>query len=197
MKKISSVRNYKNISSWKYIVLTLFLLSLTGVILFFMGWEPICECGYIKFWQGEIFSSENSQHITDYYTFSHIIHGFAFYWIAWIFLKRLPIRKRFIAALIPEILWEIIENSSWIINKYREGTISLDYYGDSIINSLSDIMAMMLGFWLASKLPVWVTIVLTILMELVVGYLIRDNLTFNIIMLLYPLEQIRSWQSRG
>lgn len=187
--------NWRSFSIQKYILIGLALILLSGFVLYFMGQTPICKCGYVKLWHGVVFSSENSQHLSDWYTFSHIIHGFAFYGLTWlIFRKRLPLGPLFIMAVIVEAGWEIFENTDMVINRYREVTISLDYYGDSILNSVADQLAMVVGFFLAYKLPVKITIFLTILMEVVVGYYIRDNLTLNIIMLLYPLDSIKDWQ---
>lgn len=177
------------------LVVAAVIIGIQALALYIEGHPAICTCGYVKLWQGTIISSENSQHISDWYTPSHIIHGFLFYALSrWLFPKR-SIWFRLAFALLIEGGWEILENSPFIINRYREGTISLDYYGDSILNSVCDTLAMVLGFVMAGTLPIWVVVAVALFFEIGTGYVIRDNLTLNVIMLLHPFESIKQWQS--
>jgi hypothetical protein len=170
------------------------IILVAAAALYGMGHPLICKCGYVKLWHFDVVSSENSQHLFDWYTPSHIIHGFLFYAVLWLIAPRLSFGQRLILAVLVEAGWEVVENTDFVINKYREATVSLDYYGDSVINSVSDILFMVLGFYLAAWWPVWLTVIVAIALELFVGVMIRDGLTLNLIMLVWPIDSILQWQ---
>jgi hypothetical protein len=178
---------------WPWLVITAILLF-TAIQLHFQGRLWWCSCGYILLWAGDIWSADNSQHLFDPYTFTHILHGVVFFWLlAWL-APRLSVRWRFVIAISIESLWEIIENSAFIIDRYRTATAALGYNGDTIINSLSDILMCGLGFWLALYLGFRRSLVLFVVMEIVLLFWIRDSLTLNVLMLIYPLDAVRAWQ---
>jgi hypothetical protein len=182
------------------VIATVIILIATVGILFTMDRPPICPCGSIKLWHGVVASSENSQHIADWYSFSHIIHGFLFYgaahllWRKWKLLSGVPARWALPIAVAIEAGWELLENSPIIIDRYRAVTVSWGYSGDSIVNSMADIGWMIFGFWLASRIPVRTSVALGIAFELFTLIMIRDNLTLNVLMLVWPVEAIRQWQ---
>jgi hypothetical protein len=177
------------------LLIALGIVAALAALMFWMGRLPICKCGYIKLWHGGRGDSEISQHLTDWYTYSHVLHGLIFYCVLWyVFRGRLSVAARLVIATLIEGAWELFENTPFIINRYRTQTISRDYFGDTIINSVGDMLAMIVGFLLAARLPPWVTVFLLIATEVVLLYLIRDNLLLNTIMLIYPLEWIKQWQ---
>jgi len=170
------------------------IVAFQALIVYAEGHPLICTCGTIKLWVGNVSSEENSQQLTDWYTYTHVIHGFGFYLLAWLIAPRASFGLRFALAIGLEAGWEIIENSPFIIDRYRQLALDQGYFGDSVINSVGDTLAGAFGFVLARALPVWTTVLLAIAMELFVGYMIHDNLTLNIIQLIHPTEAISHWQ---
>ena len=177
------------------LLVTLAIILLTAAWLLWIGREPICTCGYVKPWHGQVVSSENSQHVSDWYTPSHLIHGLLFYAALWLVARRLSLGWRLAIATLVECIWEIVENSDAVIERYRAVTISLDYYGDSVLNTVFDVLTMILGFWLAARLPVWASVALILLFEGMTMWLIRDGLALNVLMLLWPVDWIAEWQA--
>lgn len=182
-------------------VLAFVMALVFGAILLAMGRVPICTCGTVKLWWPEVVSPQNSQHIADWYTFSHIIHGLLFYffahvlWRRWQLLGGKPALWALPIAVAFEGFWELLENSPLIIERYRAVTVSLGYNGDSVINSMADIGWMTLGFLIASRLPAWASVALGVAFELFTLAMIRDNLTLNVLMLVWPIDAIRVWQA--
>ena len=183
----------------KSILICLGVVLLMIGILTAMGRPFICENGTIKFWHGDVNSAENSQHFSDWYTFTHVVHGFLFYFLLWLLAKRMaflrPAGIRYLFAVILEAGWEVLENTPIIIERYREATIALGYTGDSILNSFADIFYMSLGFLLALRLPLWASLLIVIVFEVGLLFFIRDNLALNILMLLFPIDGIKEWQA--
>ncbi|WP_237154033.1 DUF2585 family protein [Oryzibacter oryziterrae] len=178
-------------------VLVLAMIAIQAITLAAFGQPPICTCGTVRLWSGEILSPENSQQITDWYTPSHVIHGLLFYGILrWLFPK-LPLIGVVAAALAVEIGWELLENSPLIIDRYRAQALAQGYSGDSVLNSVCDSLAMLSGLTLARFLPVRLTVGLAVAAEIFTAVMVRDNLTLNVIQLLVPSPTISAWQAQG
>jgi hypothetical protein len=175
--------------------LTLGLILAQAAALLAMGREPICTCGHVKLWHGQTMSGENSQHLTDWYTPSHILHGILFYGALAVLSARLAAGWRLVIATAVEVGWELVENTDALIERYRGVTASLDYFGDSVINSVSDTVAMVAGFWLARIAPVWVSVAVAVGFEVLTAIVIRDGLALNVLMLLWPLQSVLDWQN--
>jgi hypothetical protein len=180
-------------ASAKITILLATILAVFAAVLHLMGRVPWCTCGF-GLWTSGVWGIDTSQNLADPYSTSHILHGIIFYLALWYFTPRIPVRYRLILAVLLEIAWEILENSPFIINRYRTITASLNYYGDSILNSTGDVLCAILGFWLSYKLPWKVTLAISIAIEIIMLILYRDNLTLNVLMLLYPVEAIKNWQ---
>jgi hypothetical protein len=184
-------------SRTRSVLAALIVLAAAGAILLAMGRNPMCTCGTVDLWVGTRDSPKTSQMLADWYSFSHIVHGLLFYAALWLVARRWPVELRFTVALLVEAAWEVIENTPFVIDRYRTATAALGYTGDSVINSLSDIAMMILGFYVARRLPVWASVALLLVLELVPLIVIRDNLALNVWMLLAPNDALRAWQAGG
>ena len=168
---------------------------LQTLILLAMGHPSICTCGYVELWHGNPSGPETSQHLTDWYTYTHVLHGIGFYFFLWLIAPRTPFALRLALAIGVEAAWEVIENTPFVLERYRQSALARGYFGDSVINSVFDTFATMLGFVLTRILPVWSIIMLAIAIELFLGYMIRDNLILNIVQLIHPSETVTRWQT--
>ena len=176
---------------WRWVA---FAVSLAAILLLLaMGRPPMCTCGTIALW-GKAGPTQ-SQMLADWYSASHIVHGFLFFGVLWLIARRLSVGWRFVIALLIECSWEVIENTPLVIDRYRAATVALGYTGDSVLNSASDIAMMVIGFLAARRLPLWASIAVVIALELIPLAAIRDNLTLNVLMLVAPNDAIRVWQS--
>ena len=174
-------------------VLALLIVAVAAAILLAMDRNPICTCGEVALWGPA--GAKQSQMLADWYSLSHIVHGLLFYAALWLVARRWPVGQRFLVALMIEASWEVIENTPWVIDRYRTATAALGYTGDSVLNSVADIAMMALGFLAARKLPVWASVALVLALELIPLLIIRDNLALNVWMLLWPTEWLRLWQA--
>ena len=174
--------------------------AMVFVAVIYLRWQGRiwwCACGRLNPISIHVNSQHNSQHVFDPYSLSHVLHGVLFFGLLWLFRRRLSLNARAVIASGIEIGWEMLENSPLIINRYRTATVSLGYTGDSIINSLGDIASFVIGFYIARKLGLWKSVALFVIVELLMLWLMRDNLTLNVLMLLWPIDAIRRWQQGG
>jgi hypothetical protein len=181
----------------RWLLAALSALAIQAFALWAMGLTLTCKCGWVALWHGNPSGPETSQHLTDWYTYTHVIHGFGFYFLLWLIAPRLPFGPRLAIAVGLESGWEVIENTPFVMDRYRQSALARGYFGDSVVNSLFDSLASAFGFILAYLLRVWQSVLLIVATELALGYMIRDNLTLNIIQLVYPSELISKWQGGG
>ncbi len=190
--------NFTHLSSRTYFWIIVGVIIATALVLFSMGRLPICKCGTVLLWYGDINGAGNSQHLVDWYSLTHILHGFLYFFLFWLIFRKKdwPLGFKLLLVVMIACGWEILENSNFIINKYRLETVSHDYYGDSILNSISDVLFAVIGYLMAFKLRPWLSVIFVIAIEILLAYFVRDNLTINIIMLIHPVEAIKLWQMR-
>lgn len=186
------------LKKYRFVILSMVVIfALVGIIEWLSGRTLLGPDGKFGWWDNNTWGDENSQRVADAYSFSHIIHGILFYAFLWLVARKLPVKYRFLGALIIEAGWELLENSPLVINRYREATIALGYVGDSVLNSVSDVAMAAIGFCVARFYKIWISIVIIIVFEVGCLFWIRDNLTLNVLMLVYPVESVKIWQSEG
>jgi hypothetical protein len=185
----------KDTPIWYLCSLAAALLFAVAVSLYFQGRLWWCPAGDLSLWSWQVWSQHNSQHLVDPYSFTHLLHGIVEFWIVSLIFPRMKIGWRLIIALSVESSWEVAENTNYVINRYREATISLNYFGDSILNSLADVAFCGLGFGVAYWLRFWRSAALFVSTEVILLMLIHDSLLLNVLMLLYPMESVREWQN--
>jgi hypothetical protein len=183
-------------TNWKLpVLLTILTASAMCAVLRLEGRVWWCKLGDHALYVNDAWnSSHTSQHLFDPYTFTHVLHGVMFFWLAVLLFPELAAVWRFFIAVAAEAAWEVLENSNYIIERYRENTASLDYFGDSVANSAGDVLACAAGFWIAYKLGAWRSLAFFVLVEIALMFWIRDGLLLNILMLIWPVDQIRHWQ---
>jgi uncharacterized membrane protein YjdF len=188
-KNFSALRERR----WPWLAIAVVVVA-AAALLRLEGRLWICSCGQVWLWAGDTKSANNSQHIFDPYSFTHVLHGFVFYGLLALALPRLPALWRLSLSIAIEAAWEVIENSPAIIERYRQATLALGYQGDTVVNSLADILCCGIGFALARRLGFRRSLAVFAVTEVVLILWIRDSLILNVIMLIYPIEAIKAWQ---
>jgi uncharacterized protein DUF2585 len=187
----------RHVPQWAYVAIAMAIIALAATILLAMGRTPWCTCGTVKLWTSDAWGPENSQQFTDPYSFTHITHGVLLYFLVRLVARNWPFGARGVLVVALESAWEILENSNMVIDRYRAETMAVGYYGDSVLNSVGDILSCTVGFGLAARLPARVVVAMVIMLELALTVLIRDSLLLNIVMLVHPIQAVRTWQLGG
>lgn len=191
------LKDLEQISVGASIFIVVGLLAAQAAGLFALGLPLVCACGYVDFWHGNPSGPETSQHLIDWYTFTHVVHGFGCYLLLWLLFPQTSFGLRLLLAVGLEAGWEVFENTPFVMERYRQSALARGYFGDSVVNSMFDTLAMIVGFVWARLSPLWASILAVVAIELFLGYMIRDNFTLNVIQLVYPSEAISSWQFGG
>lgn len=191
------LKRFEQTSVGVCVLVAVALLAIQAAGLLALGLPLICTCGTMDFWHGNPSGPETSQHLTDWYTFTHVVHGFGFYLLLWLLFPRASFGVRLLLAIGLEAGWELVENTPFVMERYRQSALARGYFGDSVVNSIFDTVATVIGFVLARILPVWASITVVAGLELFLGLMIRDNFTLNVIQLIYPSDALSKWQAGG